>query len=80
MEYQHQVIRIADVMKVTRLSRSSLYRLLVAGNLPQPVRIGVRGVAWYAQEIDQWLAQRERVETAGVAQYRAQNVVAGVQP
>ena len=57
---EHQLLKIAHVIKATQLSRSSLHRLLVAGQLPQPVRIG-RGVFWYAREIDQWLAERERV-------------------
>lgn len=49
-------MRLRDVLAATRLSRSSVYRLLNTGNFPQPVRIGPRAVAWHVSDINQWVA------------------------
>ena len=54
------ILRCAEVTRRTSLSKASVYRLLHAGDFPQPVRLGERAVGWRAEEIDEWLASRER--------------------
>jgi prophage regulatory protein len=41
---------------ITGWSRSSLYRAVANGTFPEPVRIGLRAVAWRSDDVDTWLA------------------------
>lgn len=43
-----------------RASSAHIYSLMKEKKFPQRVRLGVRAVGWYEDEIDQWLADRER--------------------
>lgn len=47
-----------EVAAKTRMSVTSLWRLLRAGKFPYPVAIGERRIAWYEDEIDHWIATR----------------------
>src|SRR3954469_14759524 len=51
-----QLLRIADVLARTGLSRASVWRLVRDASFPAPVRIGRRAVAWLDTEIDSWIA------------------------
>ena len=58
-----QILRIAEVLKATGLSRSSLYERMKTGDFPAPVRLGgerSRAVGWRRTEIDAWMAARPR--------------------
>ena len=57
---EQRILRCAEVTRRTSLSKASVYPLLHAGDFPQPVRRGERAVGWRAEEIDEWLASRER--------------------
>jgi prophage regulatory protein len=39
-------------------------RLEAAGQFPQRVRLGACRVAWYADEIEEWIASRPRASAA----------------
>ena len=54
------LLRLPEVVEITRLSKGSIYRLLGTGDFPQPVRAGVRAVRWRADEIQKWIATRAR--------------------
>lgn len=47
-------LRIRAVIRVTGLSRSTLYRLIADESFPRPVRLGPRAVAWRRSDIDAW--------------------------
>ncbi len=47
-------LRIQAVIRVTGLSRSTLYRLIADETFPRPVRLGPRAVAWRRSDIDAW--------------------------
>ena len=55
-----KILRRREVELVTRLSKASIYRQMHAGAFPKPVKLGERAVGWRADEIDEWLASRER--------------------
>ena len=42
-------------------SFAHIARLEAAGQFPSRVRLGACRVAWYADEIDEWIASRPRV-------------------
>lgn len=44
----------------TTLSRSSIYRLMREADFPSPLRVGVRAVRWRSEDIEAWMASRER--------------------
>jgi len=47
-------LRLQAVIRVTGLSRSTLYRLIADERFPRPVRLGPRAVAWHRSDIDAW--------------------------
>ncbi len=47
-------LRIQAVIRVTGLSRSTLYRLIADETFPRPVKLGPRAVAWRRSDIDAW--------------------------
>jgi prophage regulatory protein len=51
-------LRLPDVMRVTRLGRSTIYRLVADGTFPKPVQLAPRAVAWRREDIDGWTATR----------------------
>lgn len=53
--------RIADVLAMSGMPRSSLYRAINAGSFPRPVQIGPRAVAWREVDIASWQEQRIRM-------------------
>ena len=50
----------AEVEKRCRIARTTIYRLMRAGQFPEPIRIGPRAVRWSRDEIERWLASRPR--------------------
>ena len=42
------------------ISKTTVYRLIQAGQFPEPIRIGERAVRWREVEIAEWLKGRPR--------------------
>lgn len=53
-----RLMRVTDVMEVTKLSRAEIYRRVKAGTFPRQTRISHRVAAWAKSEVDRWVAQR----------------------
>ena len=51
----------------TGLSKSTLWRLMKAGQFPQKVQLGPRAVGWRAEEIIRWCEQRGEAKNEPVA-------------
>lgn len=51
-------LRINEVLEMTGLSRSALYRLLDTGSFPQQIELGSRSVAWAKHEVEEWMESR----------------------
>lgn len=60
-----RVLRLTQVMHVTGLCRSMIYRLESEQQFPARIKIGARAVGWLQQEVDEWvyarIAHRPRV-------------------
>ena len=56
-----KLIRRKQVIEMTGLSYSSIYRAEKAGRFPKRVRIGMNSVAWKLSEIQAWIRDRENV-------------------
>ena len=60
-----KILRIQDVINVTGLSRTTLWRLERRGDFPSRLRLGQNSCGWVAQEIQDWIASRPRGMTGG---------------
>ena len=55
------LLRMAAVMQVTGLARSTIYKLIAADKFPPPVQLTGRAVAWRRADLEQWSADRPAV-------------------
>ena len=51
--------RLRDVVRITALSRSTIYRRISEGRFPTPVHLGGRASAWSSEALRQWIADPE---------------------
>jgi predicted DNA-binding transcriptional regulator AlpA len=47
--------RLADVIRITALSRSSIYRRIAAGEFPPQVSLGGRASGWRREALQAWI-------------------------
>jgi predicted DNA-binding transcriptional regulator AlpA len=55
-----KIIGPTETMKVTNLSRSTLWRLERKGKFPQRINISSNRVGWYEDEVGDWIESRPR--------------------
>lgn len=48
--------RLADVIRITALSRSSIYRRIAAGEFPPQVSLGGRATGWRRAALQEWIS------------------------
>ena len=54
------LMRREEVLRLTTLSKSDMYRQIEEGTFPCTVAVGKRGVRWHKDEIYEWIASRPR--------------------
>lgn len=47
--------RLSDVIRITALSRSSIYRRIAAGEFPPQVSLGGRATGWRREALQTWI-------------------------
>ncbi|MDO8776803.1 MAG: AlpA family phage regulatory protein [Burkholderiaceae bacterium] len=52
--------RLRDVMRITALSRSTIYRRIAEGRFPAPVHLGGRASAWQCASLQLWIDNPEK--------------------
>ena len=52
------MLRPSEVMELTGLSRTTLWRRVRAGTFPAPCELGKNSIGWPASSITAWLANR----------------------
>lgn len=50
-----RLIRLPEVLKRTGYGKAWIYRLINEGRFPQPVKIGIRSVAFVEGEVEDWI-------------------------
>jgi len=55
------ILRLPEVIRLTGLDRSTIYRLPAVGQFPPPVQLSVRAVGWRRADVDHWTAERPQV-------------------
>ena len=58
MKMHDRLLRRREVEEITGLSRSTIYRLMDAGEFPQAKSIGPNCVRWLLSEIIAWMESR----------------------
>lgn len=54
-------IRMAMVIRMTGLGRSTIYRLMAEDKFPSPVKLAKRAVAWRRTDLERWSEGRPTV-------------------
>jgi prophage regulatory protein len=54
-------VRMAAIVRMTGLGRSTIYRLMAERKFPAPVQLAKCAVAWRRVDLDQWSAGRPTV-------------------
>ncbi len=52
------LMRLPNVMQMTGLARSTIYKLISDERFPPPLKLTQRAVAWRLMDIEQWIASR----------------------
>ena len=60
MSVEKSLIRLPEVIQLTGLSRSSIYRLEQTGAFVSRVRLGKRATAWPLNQVMDWISSRPR--------------------
>lgn len=62
-----RILRVSEVMRLTSLSRSTIYHRVRTGEFPGPVSLfeGGRARGWWHSEIMAWLRSRRRAGKDG---------------
>lgn len=53
-----KILRLNDVMEMTGLARSTVYKLISVGNFPQQIPLGGRSVGFLEAEVLDWIRQK----------------------
>lgn len=53
-----RLIRLKEVMNLTGLGRSSIYKLMKEGQFPLSISLGERAVAWQDCDINEWVQSK----------------------
>ena len=58
-----RVLRLAQVLEVTGLGKTTIYELQNAGKFPRSVKITAHSVGWMEDEVLSWLEKRMALRT-----------------
>jgi predicted DNA-binding transcriptional regulator AlpA len=61
-----RILRANEVVSLTGLSRSTLWRLESAGSFPVRRQLSPGAVGWFISEVEKWLADRQAVTPINV--------------
>jgi prophage regulatory protein len=56
--------RLRDVVRITALSRATLYRRISEGRFPAPVHLGGKASAWRGEALQAWIDDPDRYRSA----------------
>lgn len=70
MSTEKRFLRLPQVMNLTSLSRSSIYRLEANKQFPSRIRLTERATAWRSEDIREWMDSRDKVTSASRSYYR----------
>ncbi|EHW0625777.1 AlpA family phage regulatory protein [Vibrio vulnificus] len=72
-----RLMRLAEVMHMTGLSRASIYKFMEQGAFPNSVSLGARAVAWRYQDILNWVLEKIKERDDELEKRQSSNAVKG---
>jgi prophage regulatory protein len=57
-----KMLRLDEVMKMTGLSRSSIYRYESSSTFPKRRRVGPNAVRWLDTDVEEWMQSRPAID------------------
>lgn len=58
----NKIYRLPEVLDLTDLCRTSVYRALAAKDFPVPIMLGKRAVGWRESELMDWVQTRQQAQ------------------
>jgi prophage regulatory protein len=55
-----KIYRLPEVLDLTGLCRSGVYKALTAKDFPEPVKLGKRAVGWLETDLMAWVQSRQK--------------------
>nr|WP_233168326.1 AlpA family phage regulatory protein [Xylophilus sp. ASV27] len=56
---------MADVVRITALSRATVYRRIAEGRFPPPVHLGGRACGWSPSDLQRWINDPQGYRSTG---------------
>ena len=53
-----RLMRLPEVVQLTGVSRSTIYRWIANGEFPRQISLGANTVAWLESDVDDWIQLR----------------------
>ena len=61
----NKILRLPDVIDITRLGKTTIYQLVKDGSFPKPIKItGARTSGWLLSEVEDFIQQRANAREA----------------
>ena len=57
-DFAKRFYRLKDVIRVTSLSRSTIYRYMDDGLFPKQIEIAPRIVVWLESDVQKWMSEK----------------------
>lgn len=57
---EQRLLKLRQVMVMTSLARSTIYRYCADNHFPKPIKLGERSVAWIESEVQTWIENKIR--------------------
>ena len=64
-----QLLRLRDVLAITLLEKTHVYRLMAIGEFPKPRKIGPRTRRWTLDSIQAWMADNPEARDTSIAKH-----------
>jgi prophage regulatory protein len=61
----HQILKLREVSSLTKLSNSTIYRLIKTGDFPKPIKLATHASGWLLVDIEDWIESKRRVHICG---------------
>ena len=55
----HQILKLKEISSLTKLSSSTIYRLVQAGEFPRPIKLAAHASGWLESDIEAWIRDRK---------------------
>ena len=55
----HQILKLKEISSLTKLSSSTIYRLVQAGEFPKPIKLATHASGWLESDIEAWIRDRK---------------------